>query len=59
MTVGIEVLAMLPGGNIVKKTFTGAFYDEAKHKEDAYFEDMDAELIERKIINNLEKYRGN
>jgi len=55
MIAGIECLAMLHGGNIVKKPFTGAFYDEAKALEEKWFEETGAELIERKIINNLEK----
>jgi hypothetical protein len=53
MTVGIKISAMLPGGKIVKKTFTGAFYDEAKALEEKWFEESGAELVERIIINGL------
>jgi hypothetical protein len=55
MTVGIEVQAMLTDGKIVKKSFKGAFYDEAKALEEKWFEETGAELIERKIINGLSK----
>ena len=52
--IGIDILAMLPGGKIVKKSFKGAFFDETKALEEKWFEESEAELVERKIFK-LEK----
>ena len=56
--IGIDILAMLPGGKIVKRSFKGAFFDEAKHLEEQWFAESGAELVERKIFKLENFHKG-